>query len=449
MGTISNKILQIKLIIVCAIILIFSLIICIYSAFIFKSPIDSINSKNARILLNNYVYNINNGNFNSLDNCTYSIYSLDGSIIKTNDSNNVEGSKIDIKTLSSLTENKHDHYITYTAPYIKNNIQEGTIIIKVDYSLFKSRSIIVYIPLILFFTIILICIYYLINGFKRDVIKPINEIHNSAINISKGNLQERISYDYDGEIGSLCHDFENLRLSLDYSIRNEKELKNKEKLLLAYISHDLKTPIATICGYAEGIESGIVKDEKQIKEYSSTIIKKSKLLTKLIDDILIQSKTQLNQFTINKRECYSKAFFIQLISEIKNDVTSKGINFEYSEIPNVLINIDTLRIRQVMQNLISNSIKYTAKNGTIKINFQIYDNDLLVSIIDNGTGIKASDIPMIFNEFYRGEKARTQNIPGSGLGLSISKYIIEKHNGQIECDSILNVGTTITFSLPF
>lgn len=101
-----------------------------------------------------------------------------------------------------------------------------------------------------------------------------------------------------------------------------------------------------------------------------------------------------------------------------------------------------------MYNLVSNSIKYSKKNGVISINFEVSDDYLYVYVEDTGIGISSADIPYIFNKFYRGEKSRNQNIPGSGLGLSISKYIIEAHGGFINCVKSSSDGTIICFTLP-
>lgn len=445
----GKRIILRKVIITSSIIILCTIASLIYSIVEINKPDNLITTNKVRILLNDPIYKAENGDFSKLNKYTYSIYDLKGTVIESNDISNPKGSKKDIKTFSSICTSTDSKYVTYTSPYIKNDKQSGTIIVKVNTSHIDSSSYAVYIPLIILSAIIILLIISLIKIIKNDILHPIDELHECANSISKGNFEKQVYYDYDGEVGTLCHDFEALRLNLSYSINNEKELKEKEKLLLAYISHDLRTPIAAISGYVEGINSGIVNDKESIKEYTNIVLKKTKILNKLIDDILTQSKAQLNEFSINKSECYSYDFFNDVISEIKKDVESNNIKFTHNEIPNVLINIDKIRIKQVMQNLISNAIKFTKKDGAIEIIFTLADNNILISVKDNGMGIAAQDLPMIFHEFFRGEKARTQNVPGSGLGLSISKYIVEKHGGLIECDSILNYGSTFTFSIPY
>lgn len=363
--------------IISSILIIFCIITALfYSIYEINKPERKINSNDVRLFINNAIYKAESNNFSEISKYTYTIYDLKGNVLKSNDKNSPKGTKIDIKTLSSICTSADSNYVTYTTPYIENKVQSGTIVVKIKASYIKHTSFAIYVPLIIISIVAASLVIYLLKLIKNDVLHPIDELHESADNISRGNFDKQVYYDYDGEIGTLCHDFEALRLNLSYSIDNEKKLKEKEKLLLAYISHDLRTPIAAISGYVEGINSGIVKDEESIKEYTDIILKKTKILNKLINDILNQSKAQLNEFSIIKNECYSHDFFSDVINEIKKDVESSNINFKHSDIPNVLINIDKLRIKQVMQNLISNAIKFTKKDGLIEVNFSIADNNL-------------------------------------------------------------------------
>ena len=163
-----------------------------------------------------------------------------------------------------------------------------------------------------------------------------------------------------------------------------------------------------------------------------------------MDDILELSKAEINQMTINKKEVYSKEFFEELLEEVSMDVASSGRRFEVNgDIPNLLINLDEEKITQVINNIVSNSIKYTDNDGVISIRFSKISEGLEIICKDNGIGIAQDELKLVFNKFYRSEKHRNQNIPGSGLGLSIAKYIIEMHNGNIEIVSGKDKGTTV------
>jgi len=400
-----------------------------------------------KVLLNNDIYKANSLDFSELDQYTYSIVNLSGKVLYSNDLKLPVGELVELKMLSGMSKGDiaSDDMI-YSTPFIRNDVQAGTIFVSVPYRLVSDKPVFVYVIMTFIIITIISAMYILTRLIFKDILEPINKIHKVTNSIRDGHLQERLYYDYDGEIGTLCHDFEGLRSDLEYSNENGKKLKEKEKLLMAYISHDLRTPIATISGYVEGIHNDIVKGDR-VHEYTAIILKKIGMLNSLIDDILEHSQAQLHEFEIKKSECYSRKYFEEIMIEAKQDVEKRGLGFSYSEIPEVLINIDGKRMKQVMQNLLGNAMKFT-NEGKINIDYKVEKDYLFITVKDSGVGIAAIDIPMIFDEFYRGEKARTLNVQGSGLGLSISKYIVEQHGGRIECDSILDQWTEMQFSIP-
>lgn len=352
-------------------------------------------------------------------------------------------------TLSTLGSNSY-----YSVPIVNHKTVKGLLL--VDSNSFRHNSQIrlliieAAIALLLIASIMLnqLRIRHII---KVDVWAPVCEIHKSTKSILLGNMNQVVNYDYSGEIGELCHDFEQMRDELKNSYQREKKSREKERVLYASLSHDLKTPISIITGYLEQICYGVVKKPAEIQESAKHALSKTIILNKFIDDILEHSKAQLDQLTIQFQEIYAREYFDNLLREYENEARQQHYTLTHMEPPAVLISIDPNRIAQVIQNIVGNSIKYSNDNLIIDISFEIMEIDkryLIINIKDNGRGIEASDLPFIFDLFYRGNKARTQNIPGSGMGLNISQYIIEKHGGHIECDSIMNAGTTISFSLP-
>ncbi|WP_042273494.1 HAMP domain-containing sensor histidine kinase [[Clostridium] dakarense] len=346
--------------------------------------------------------------------------------------------------------NNSNELVRYSTPLVNNNVQEGTIIIDLPKAVTENGD--KYEKFIPLWTLLFLIgiLTFMINRFvKVDIINPIKELHKSAKNILRGNYDCKIRYDYHGEVGEFCHDFEDMRDEIIVSKEKEERLKKSEKELLACISHDLKTPLSSILGYVEGIRDGIVHDEEGIKRYSNIIIKKSKELSKLIDDILEQSKAELNEMTIERKEMYSYDYLTETLMDLSIDVANKNMKLNIiGDIPNSLISIDEKRMNQVISNIISNSIKYSELGKIIDVWVDNDINSITVNIKDYGSGISIGDIPFVFNKFYRGEKYRNTNISGSGLGLSISKYIVESHGGVIKCLSSLKEGTTISFTIP-
>ena len=443
-----------KLRIYITVIIISMLLLAIYSAyFILKwQDINGIDERKVRVDYNSLVYKVeavdytNPGELGSITRVPYTLLGLDGKVIYSQGMEYNRGQLLNLHKLSIINASAYEYII----PVSQNNKQFGILLIKLnekEYSKPIFYSVLLGFPVIFNLFVIIAFLYLLVKLLKQDVFYPIGELHTITKKIMDGDLSSPLIYDYDGEIGTLCHDFELMRSELQDSFKREQELKKKETLLLASISHDLKTPLASISGYVEGILYDVVEEKEDIKKYANIILNKAISLDKLVDDILEHSKTHLNQFTIIKREVYAKEFFDSLLWELSQDAQQKGFEFTYDSVPNILLSLDSKRIAQVIRNLTDNAMKYSQQFGKIHISFRLLDNMLIVSVKDNGKGISAADLPFIFDEFFRGDKARTQGIGGSGLGLNISKYIVEKHGGKIECDSILGVGTTITFSL--
>ncbi len=451
---------------------IFLLLVSYIIFFINSTENDEFDYRTARVQVNRFILNLENilnseqmksgYNFNKLNELNhykmnYILVDLKGTVIwNSGETQYKTGDSFPLRTLSGIRNESSDGGIyNYIAPIFINDTQQYTVVLTVPTKDFQSHShnnILLFIPVIILAILMLCLLIGFIKLLRHSIFEPISELHKATNSILMGDLQKPLTYDYDDEPGELCHDFEMMRSELLSASEQAKKLKENEKLLLACISHDLKTPLSSISGYVEGIKEGLVKDEEGIRRYSNIVMDKVTVLSKLIDDILEHSKTELNEFSIETEETYSKMYFTDIFDDVSNDVIRSGLKFRIEEIPDYIVNIDLKRIRQVVYNIISNSLKFTQPGGEIYVSFFTnhgYNGDeLVVSIKDTGKGISASDLPFIFDKFYRGEKARTLNIAGSGLGLSIAKYIIEKHGGNIECDSVLDVGTTIMFSLP-
>ncbi len=426
------------------------ILLFVLGAYVSRTSGEEGSYQELKVLVNDAVLKAYTGDFSELTDYTYTIYDLEGIICYNNDPAKNIGEKVALETLNGRDQGKSSvNEMTYVTPYLIEGRQQGMLYVSVPKDMLggQRQNSVFYLGALALFLMMLLFVRRIIIIVKQDIVVPIKQLHKVTKSIQAGNLEERLQYDYDGEIGLLCHDFEALRSQLAFSIENEKKLKEKEKLLLAYISHDLKTPIATISGYVEGIYSGIIKGE-HVHEYTGIILSKIQMLTGLIDDILEHSKSQLNEFRMEKEELYSKAFFYDILREAEADFKKNHRTFTYSDVPDVLLMIDPKRIKQVMQNLFGNAMKFTNQGDEIEAKFTIRDDMLYVSIKDTGVGIEATALPFVFQEFFRGEKARTLNVAGSGLGLSISRFIIEQHGGQIECDSILGEWTEVVFTIP-
>lgn len=288
---------------------------------------------------------------------------------------------------------------------------------------------------------------------NRVVLKPIGEISVSARKIITGNYDYEVIRVYetkiaDNEIGDLIYSFELMRDELKNKQVTEETLKKSQQELISSISHDLKTPLSTIKAYAEGLRDGIAVTREDTVHYANVMIAKTNLLIGMIEDLLKFSNAQLNQLTIEKEELYMKNYFENVMSELELYVRQQNLEFSYQyDMADLIVTIDAKRITEVLYNLVENSIKYSREHGHIRIRAELEKNVVLIRVMDDGIGISTDDIPYVFDKFYRAEKSRSSSVPGSGLGLSICKYIVEQHGGEIYCRSRKNEGCEIGFTI--
>ncbi|MBK1813309.1 HAMP domain-containing histidine kinase [Clostridium sp. YIM B02505] len=290
--------------------------------------------------------------------------------------------------------------------------------------------------------------------FSRRILTPLKEISGSTKGIIAGNYDLEVIRTYEkqigeNEVGDLTYSFELMRDELKAKQIREEVLKKSQQELISCISHDLKTPISTIKAYSEGLRDGIARTPKAQEDYVNIIIGKTDLLIDMINELLEYSNAELNQLDINMKEVYFYEYFIPIMKELEVYVKQKNIDFSYEvNTRDMLVYIDKRRITEVLYNLVENSIKYMKEGrGSIVIEAEGQSGKVLIKVKDNGIGISPDDIPYVFDKFYRAEKSRSSSIPGSGLGLSICKYIIEEHGGEIYCKSRHNKGCEFGFTL--
>lgn len=225
----------------------------------------------------------------------------------------------------------------------------------------------------------------------------------------------------------------------------EASLKLKREEFTSNVTHELKTPLTIISGFAELLKSGNVEEEK-IKEFGGIIYKQSTNLQNLIDDLLKISKLEANDVVIIEEMSLDELgdeVCDDLVIEIKN----KNLNL-IKDFDRVKANVNGEMIKEAMMNLLTNAIKYNRDGGEIKFKIAREDGFALVQISDNGIGIEEELLDRIFERFYVVDHSRSKKISSTGLGLSIVKHIVEAHGGRIEVTSEVGKGSTFTIYLP-
>lgn len=343
--------------------------------------------------------------------------------------------------------NNHRYFIKRYDFYFDSG-EEGSIFMLREGSSFAKNARIFF--LIAFFSLILALVLtnvVLSYFMSKRVLNPIQKISVAAENIKQGNLNFTMDAAGRDELSQLINTFESMRVQLKESIRLREKYEQNRRELIANISHDLKTPITSILGYIEGIQEGVAGDPKKQKQYLDTINLKATYMNQLIEELALLSRLDVNRESFQFENVNISRFMSDYMDEIEDDIRERGIQLIINDtVSDPFIDMDRNKIIRVLENIITNSVKYlNNRNGDISI--YLTDNEKLVeiAITDNGPGVPEEYLTSIFSRFYRLDASRSHG--GSGLGLAISKKIIEAHGGTIWSKNNPSGGLTIHFTL--
>lgn len=266
----------------------------------------------------------------------------------------------------------------------------------------------------------------------------------------QGETDERVAVTSNDEIGQLGASFNEMADTVVESIEDLRRTDRLRRDLIANVSHDLRSPLATIQGYLETI---MIKDEtlsdEERQEYMEIVLKNTRSLNSLVGELFELSKLDAQQVE-PKFESISIADLVQDLAMQFRPVAEKaGVTFEV-EMPDPvgLVKADIALVERAISNLIDNAIRYTPEGGKVKIVTSDDGAAVTVEVVDTGIGIPDEDLPHIFERFYRVEKSRSKDPGRGGLGLAITKKILDLHGSTLDVSSIMNHGTTFSFSLP-
>jgi len=311
-----------------------------------------------------------------------------------------------------------------------------------------SRLIIIKALWIMIFVMVLYSIA-LTTWVNKGVFLHIRELNKAMTLISEGNFDYVLDAStVDGEIAELFASYEDMRLKLKESSEDRLRDEAQNRELISNITHDLKTPITAIKGYAEGIIDGVADTEEKKQRYIKTIYDKTKDLDRLLNELTYYSSIDNNKIPYNFQRIDVGSFFADCVEEVGMDLENKNIELNYENLlqPGTRIIADPIQMRKVINNIIGNSVKYMDKEHCV-IDIRLLDviDSIRVEIEDNGKGIATKDLGNIFERFYRTDASRNSAQGGSGIGLSIVKKIIEDHGGYIWATSKEGEGTCMHF----
>lgn len=297
-------------------------------------------------------------------------------------------------------------------------------------------------------TVLILSACLLVVWIYRGIMRPLKKMQTATENIKEGNLDFELCPEADDELGKLCMDLEDMRRRLKVNAEEKITFDKENKELISNISHDLKTPVTAIKGYAEGIMDGVADTPEKMEKYIRTIYNKANEMDTLINELTFYSKIDTNRIPYNFNIISVNEYFKDCAEDLLLELESKNVEFGFFNYVNEEVRViaDAEQIKRVVHNIINNSLKYMDKPKA-KINLRIKDvgDFIQVELEDNGKGIAAKDLPNIFDRFYRSDTSRNSSKGGSGIGLSIVKKIVEEHGGKIWATSREETGTTMYF----
>ncbi len=270
----------------------------------------------------------------------------------------------------------------------------------------------------------------------------ISKIETTLARFLDGDLYTPVKIEGIGVYHATCKRLEELRVTL-LKLEDEKLLiDTQNNSAIANVAHDLKTPLAVICGYAECIADGIGD-----KDYANLILQRAQQMNDMVLSLVETSRKQLQEDSQHKTVHDAREYFLPICRNLESICEPKNIKLKISKIPNVNVRINPHQMGRVMQNLVSNAVKYSPEGSTINVVFSRRYNYLRVKVIDEGVGISRESLPFVFDKFYKEDKSRTDQ-SSNGLGLYITKNIVTEHGGRIVAHSKKGKGSTFVFAIP-
>ena len=266
--------------------------------------------------------------------------------------------------------------------------------------------------------------------------------------INAGNLDTRVPVESPDEVGELATALNAMVERLQGSFGRERELERARKELIGAVSHDLRTPLASIRAMIESINDGVVADEETVQRYLRTIQSEVEHLSQLINDLFELSQIDSGTLELRSKPCLVQDLISDAIDGMAAQAASHNLRLEGTVEQGLSpVVMDPRRVQRVIYNLVQNAIRYTPLDGTISVRAQDVGEVVEVQITDSGEGIPAKDLPKLFERSYVADRSRSRHT-GAGLGLTIAKGIVEAHGGRIWVESTLGKGSIFGFTLP-
>lgn len=302
----------------------------------------------------------------------------------------------------------------------------------------------VILALLLVFTFLAIVLtdWVLTRRLLKTIVSPLRALRDGANRIAAGDLDEAMVWSSEDEIGEVCQDFEQMRVSLKTAQAEKEKYEAYRRDLIIGISHDLRTPLTSIRGYSEGILDGIANTPQKQEHYCREILDKAMEMETLCDSLSNYARLQEGDVPYHLTEVYLGEYLDQVVRFYEEEQGSQAQIRLQPVDPNLRVSIDIQEMRRVFANLFGNSIKYSPRHcPRIDISTRVVHDQpngrpsVEIAVADDGPGVPQEALEKIFEVFYRTDASRTQTKNGSGIGLAVAKQIVEGMGGKISAQN--------------
>ncbi len=277
--------------------------------------------------------------------------------------------------------------------------------------------------------------------------RQIHALHQGALKVAAGEFDARVGVRGVDEVADLGRAFNRMATELGESFARERRLEGERRDLIAAVSHDLRTPLTSIRAMVEAINDGVVTDPVTVKRYLGLVQYESEHLGRLIEDLFELVRIDSGNLELRLAVIPLADLVAEVVDAMRVQAEQKGVMLvaHCDEVPAVAV--DAARMQRVLTNLIGNAVRHTPRGGRVNVAVRWQDGHVQVEVADNGEGIALEDQAHVFDRFYRGEKSRSRESGGAGLGLAIAQGIVEAHRGHIRLESVPGMGARFIVEL--
>lgn len=284
--------------------------------------------------------------------------------------------------------------------------------------------------------VLIAAVFFGVRNLRR-MSMPLDDLLNASSRVAEGDFTVRVEERGPFEVRALLHEFNSMAEKLEVNDR-------QRRAMLADLSHELRTPITVIQGNVEGILDGLYPpDEARL----TSIMEETQILARLVDDLRTLALAESGSLQLKREPTDLGLLIREVVSGFETQAKEKEVSLEVELSDIETAEVDPLRIREVLRNLLTNALRYTPGQGEVKVGLTESGNgserSVMVVVQDSGAGIESADLPHVFERFHK-----SSDSGGMGLGLSIAKYLVEAHDGKIWAESEVGRGTRLSFSLP-